>query len=62
MNIKALQNLGLKDYEIVGRLQEARAKNLNEVAFMLPNGRKVTVKLNQLNPDCIMDDAWWVRN
>jgi hypothetical protein len=65
MNIKELlgiEDSGLKDYEIVHKLQEARAKRLDEVSFTLPDGRIITIKLNQLNPESVMDESWWVRH
>ncbi len=53
--------LRMKDYEIVSKLQEAQALQQQEVPLVLPDGRKVTVQLSQLDPQCIMDESWWVR-
>jgi len=54
-----LENLGLKDYEIVKKLKEARDKRLEEIEFVSEDGKTIRIRLKQLNPeDIIGRDVW----
>ena len=54
-----LDDLGLKDYEVVKKLKEARAKKLDEIEFILGNGKTVKIRLKHLNyEDLIGENVW----
>jgi len=41
----------LKDYEVAKKLKDAREKNLDEVEFVLPDGKTVKIRLSYSNPE-----------
>jgi len=54
-----LDDLNLKDYELIRRIAEARAKRLEEVEMVLSDGKKVKIKLNYPNPKGIIGSDVW---
>lgn len=58
-----LGDLGLKDYELIEKLQEGRRKRLEEIEFVGKDSRGrrkiIKIKLKQLNPEGIIDHDVW---
>ena len=65
-NIKellGLDGLGLKDYEVISKLAEARSRNLKEVEFVTKDkdGKKKVIKitLKHLEPEGMIGGEVW---
>lgn len=54
-----LENTGIKDYELMKRITEARAKDLDEIEFISGSGEKIKITLKKTREEGISSDWYW---